>query len=502
MSPPPRVAVVGAGITGLAAAWSLRGAAARAGRPLAVDLVEAEPRCGGRISSERRDGFLLESGPDSFVARKPAALELARELGLGDRLVQPPPERDRVWILRGGRLLPVPPGSGVIPCRLAPVFASELLSWHGKLRLALDLVLPPRRRPRPGDESLADLLARRFGSEAVERLLGPLVAGIYATAPEALSVAATFPHFAEIERRRGSLIRGLRSTAAGAGAAGAAGGSLRLSLAGGVGELVTALHGALAAAGPVPVAVSLGRAVRNLRPPGEGGSWGVELAGGARLAADAVVLAVPAFGAADLVAPFAPRLAAVLRQLRYVSTAAVHLAYRAEDLPPLEGLGFVVPGSEGRRLTACTFASVKFPGRAPAGWTLLRAFLGGPGRGALLDRDDDDLVAVARGELEEILGVTAAPGFTAVHRQPRGIPRYEVGHRERVAAAEAALPAGLLLAGAGYRGLGVPDCISDGRRAAAAALTYLDALSGAQSSSPPAPTSKTSPRRRTAAPRA
>lgn len=495
MNPTTRVAVVGGGIAGLAAAWQLRRRGLAERREVEVRLVEGEGRLGGRIASERREGFLVEAGPDSFVVRKPAAVELAGEVGLGGRLVGTRPEHQRVWLLRRGRLVEVPPGMGIVPCRLAPVFASEILSWRGKLRLSLDLVLPRRRRG--GDESLGAFLRRRFGREAVEAFAGPLMAGIYSADPETLSLQATFPHFAAIERHRGSLIRGLRD----AGDAGSPT-SARVAPAGGMGELVDALAAALAEGGGEGGAVTLTRGrrvVRLERVPGGGGSasprsddapargagargghaccgspaahWRLVLDDGDAFCADAVILALPAFAAAALAAPFAPRLAAGLGAIDYVSTATVTLAYREADLPrPLDGYGFVVPAAERRRITAVTFSSAKFPDRAPAGGALLRVFLGGPLGAALLDRDDADLVAVAREELAAIWGLAASPRFAQLHRHPRATPRYDVGHRDRVAALHALLPPGLHLAGAAYHGLGIPDCITSGRQAANAAL--------------------------------
>jgi oxygen-dependent protoporphyrinogen oxidase len=473
------VTVIGGGIAGLAAAWELRRAAASRDLTLELDLLEAGPRLGGCIATERRDGFLIEVGPDSFVTRKPAAVELATAVGLGERLVPTRPEHERVWLLRRGRLVELPPGLGVVPCRLAPVFASSLLSWRGKLRLSLDLVLPRRRRT--GDESLAAFLARRFGREALQAYAGPLVAGIYSADPAVLSLEATFPHFAEIERRRGSLIRAFRAAdRRGRGDGGGSPTAARVAPAGGMEELVTALVTALGAgAGPGGARLATASPALALRPAerrggGRAPGWWVELAGGGRLAADAVVLALPAPAAAALVAPLAAAAGTALRAVRYASTATVTLAYREAALGrPLDGYGFVVPAAERRPVTACTFSSAKFPRRAPPGHALVRLFLGGPGRGDLLAHEDAELVALARQELASIWGPSAPPLFAVVHRHERGTPQLEVGHRERMAAVVAALPPGLLLAGAAYDGVGVPDSIASGRRAAARALAAV-----------------------------
>ena len=442
--PPARVAVVGGGIAGLAAAWRLRRCAAASGRALEVRLFEAAPRLGGKIATERRDGFLIEAGPDSFVTRKPEAVSLARELGLGGRLIETEAAHNRVWMVRHGRLTEIPPALGhVLPCRLAPIWASDLLTWRGKARLALDLVLP-RRRAR-GDESLGAFLRRRFGREMVERLAGPLLAGIYVADPESLSLAATFPQLAEIERRHGSVIRGMRAAGAHHAPAPAA---TRVSLAGGVGELVEALVAALGAeydpaATDTPVHLRTACRVEHLER-GTAGGWTLHLqdvslnrpAGigqvgevgevgtgnpgernpderdrradpgerdpgerdpgeaADRWSADAVILALPAGGAAALLRPHVPAAAAALAAVRYVSTATVTLGYRHADLPhPLDGFGFVVPAAERRRITACTWSSAKFRDRAAPGHALLRVFLGGPAAERRLESDDDALIA-------------------------------------------------------------------------------------------------------------
>ena len=494
--PPARVAVVGGGIAGLAAAWALRRRAVDEGRPLEVRLFEAAPRLGGKIASERRDGFLVEAGPDSFVTRKPEAVALARELGLGERLIETRAEHHRVWMVRGGRLTEIPPELGhVLPCRLAPIWGSDLLSWRGKLRLALDLVLPRRRAA--GDESLGAFLRRRFGDEMVERLAGPLLAGIYVADPESLSLAATFPQLAEIERRHGSVIRGLRAAGAHHAPAPAA---TRVSLAGGVGELVEALverlcevpdetTEAAGGAGAVRVHLHPGCRVLRLEPPSEpAAAWRLHfdrapvVSGGGPFAdgipafeADAVILAVPAGAAAGLLAPFAHAPATALAAIPYVSTATVTLGYRRADLSrPLDGFGFVVPAAEGRRITACTWSSAKFEGRAAPDHALLRAFLGGPRAEHQLADDDATLVRHAREELADLMDLDATPVLTTVHRHPRGTPQYEVGHADRIATAEQALPPGLHLAGSAFHGIGIPDCIKSGQRAAEQVFERLD----------------------------
>lgn len=473
MSELPHVVVVGGGITGLSAAYELQRAARATGRPARVTLVERDRRLGGKIWTEvvQVDGdFLVEAGPDAFLAQKPHALELARELGLADQLIATRPARHWAYVLVDGRPRPLPDGLRlIVPTKLGPFLRSPLLSPLGRLRMLLDLVIPPRRAP--GDESLASFVRRRFGAEALERLAEPLLSGIYSADPERQSLLATFPHFRALEERAGSVIRGARR---GAPAGGQGGATAFVTLRGGTGALVAALAAALGDA------MLLGRSVVAVHPSARGPAYRLELDDGRALAADAVLLTTPAAAAAGLVQPFAPDLAAELRQLRSVSTATVALGYRAADVPPrLDGYGVVVPRRERRAINACTLVSAKFAGRAPAGAALVRAFVGGARRPELLERDDAALVALVRADLADILGIRAAPRFVRVYRWPDAQPQYDVGHLNRVARIRALCPPGLHLAGCAYEGVGIPDCIRQGRAAARLALAGLVAPAAA-----------------------
>lgn len=417
-----RVVVVGGGIAGLACAYELSRGGAR------VTVVEREPRLGGVIRTERVGEFLVEGGPDSFLATKPWARELCEELGLGDRLI--PSRARRVYVLSGGALHPLPEGLFLmVPSKAWPFLTSPLLSWRGKLRMALDLVLP--RGPEVEDESLASFVRRRLGREALEKLAEPLMAGIYVASAEELSLRATFPRFAEMEREHRSLIRALRRAPPS--------GNLSpfLSLRGGIGELVEKLVARMEGVNFVT-----GREVAALEP-----SWRVRLAGGGEIEADAAVLAVPAYEAA--------RLWPGVPEVKYVSTAVVSLAYASGELP--EGSGFVVPRGEGRRILACTWSSRKFEGRAPEGRLLVRCFVKGEGEGA---------EEAAREEMREILGLREEPVFARSWVWVRRNPVYEVGHERRVREFEARLPRGLYVAGSGFHGVGIPDGVRDGRETA------------------------------------
>ena len=455
-----RVAVVGGGVAGLAAALRL----VEAGRGIEVLLLEAKDRLGGTIASEGTDGFLIEVGADAFFTEKPWAQALCERAGLGDRLIGTRPGDRRTYVVHGGRLVAVPEGFVLLaPTDPWTVAASPLFSWPGKLRMLLDLVLP--RRSADADESVAAFVRRRLGREAFERVAEPLLGGIYTGDAERLSLRATMPRFVEVERRHRSLILGLRATArthdAGARY------SLFMTHVEGMGGLVRDLARRL----PEGV-VRLGAAVEGLARDGD--TW--RLAAGGGFTADAVVVAVPAYAAARLLEGLDSKLAGALAAIEYASSATVTLGYRSTELPRgLPGFGFVVPAVERRPILACSYPSRKFAGRAPDGHDLVRAFVGGALRADLLELDDERLTALVEAELAHLLGVTARPRLVRVHRHARAMPQYHVGHEERVAAIEAraAAIAGLALAGAAYRGVGVPDCVRSGEAAADAVLARL-----------------------------
>jgi oxygen-dependent protoporphyrinogen oxidase len=463
-----RVAVVGGGISGLAAAHRLverRGDAA-----VDVVLLEASERLGGTIETEHRDGFTIEHGPDSILTEKPWAVELCRRIGMADELVGTREGERRTLVVHRGRLVPLPEGFLLLaPTNPWAVAASPLFSWHGKLRMLLDLVLP--RRVDASDESLADFVRRRLGREVLERVAQPLVGGIYTADAERLSLAATMPRFQELERRHRSLILGLRAQAPARGGAGARYG-LFVAPAAGMGALVTALarrlpEGTVRLRTPV---VALTR---------EGDAWRLRV-GAETVVADAVILAAPAHTVATLLTPIDLLLGRALAAIEYASSVTVTLAYRTADAPRLEGFGFVVPAVEGRTLIACTYASRKYPGRAPDGHELVRAFLGGATAAEAVGWPEERLVATVRAELEALLDLRARPLLTRVDRHPRSMPQYAVGHLERVEAIERrvrALPA-LALAGAAYRGVGIPDCVRGGEAAADAVLGVLASRPG------------------------
>lgn len=461
---PMKLIVVGGGLSGLAAAHRAVELAGERGRPLELTVLEGAERLGGTIQTERRDGFLVECGPDSFLTEKPWALALCRRLGLEDRLVGTDERFRRVFVVFRGRLHPLPDGFQLLaPTRLGPLLGSRLFSWPGKLRMAADLVLPRGGEP---DESLGAFVRRRLGREALERVAQPLVGGIYTADPDELSLGATMPRFLEMERRERSVILALwraarRAPARDAGTSGARW-SLFVTFADGMEELIRALATRLP-----PGAVRLKeRAAAVAR---EDGAWRVTTTAGAVFTGDALILSPEAHQAARLLRYVEPGVGHLLDGIPYASSATVTLAYRRADVGhSLDGFGFVVPQVERRPVFAATFSSVKYPGRAPDGHALLRVFVGGALNASAVEADDATLVETARAQLGELLAVRGTPLFTRVARYPRAMPQYHVGHAARVEAIERAvgrLP-GLRLAGGAYHGVGIADCVRSGEAAA------------------------------------
>jgi oxygen-dependent protoporphyrinogen oxidase len=463
-----RLAVIGGGIAGLAAAHRAVELARERGRVLELTLFEAGDRLGGTIQTDRYEGFLVECGPDSFLSEKPWALALCKRLGIEDRLVRTDDRFRRTYVAFRGRLHPLPDGFQLLaPTRLGPFVRSGLFSWPGKLRMAMDLFLPRGGDP---DESLGGFVRRRLGSEALERVAQPLVAGIYTADPDVLSLAATMPRFLELERRERSLILGLwrgsrRAPAEAAGASGARW-SLFVTFDEGMEEFTRALGDRLP-----PESIRLKARVADVTREGPG--WRLGLVDGPAATADAVIIATESHQAGRMLRYTDPGLAHLLDGIPYASSATVTLGWRRSDIPhPLDGFGFVVPQIERRPIIACTFSSVKYPGRAPEGFALLRVFMGGALNEAVLQGDDETLTRVARAELGELLGVTAPPLFSRVSRFPKAMPQYHVGHLARVDAIEGCLRAhpGLELVGGAYRGVGISDCVRSGEEAVARLL--------------------------------
>lgn len=457
------VLVVGGGITGLTAAYAL----GQAGIP--TMLLEATGRLGGKVQTECVDGFLVESGPDSFISTRPAALDLCRELGLGDALIAPSEPRI-VYVRTRGAFVPLPAAMGlVLPTRLRPFLTTPLFSPSEKLRIGLDLMLP-RARQEP-DVAVGALLRRRLGGALVERLAGPLLGGVYGTSIDELSLDAVVPQLRAAEREHRSLLLASLASRRAPRIAGGPTASPFVTLADGMGQLVETLAAAVRAA--PGASLRTGTAVTGLER--DGGRLSVTLERGERLRPEAVVLATPAPVTADLLTGVAPAGATHLRTIPYGSAGVVSLGFRTDQLPaPLVGHGFLVARGEPLAIAACTWSSHKWADRAPEGTVLVRAFIGA-GEARLLAGSDAEVTAAARRDLGATMGLRGEPALVRVARWPGAMPRYTVGHLERVAAAVGALAASpdIVLAGAAFRGVGLPDCIAGGRDAARRALEVI-----------------------------
>lgn len=454
-----RIAIVGGGISGLAAAFQLE--QQRSAHPLEYTLYESSPRLGGVLRTENVDGCVVEAGPDSFITEKPWASDLCRLIGLGDQLIGSNDSHRKTYILVRGRLIPIPDGlMFMVPTRILPTGFSPLFSPRTKFRMARELFHPPR--PADADESVASLVERHYGAEMVDRLADPLLSGIYGGDAASLSVRAVLPRFAEMERAHGSLGRAMfaarkkmsrlesRPDA-----------PLFTSLSNGMGQLVETLVPKLNQS-----SVLINTSVDSIQA--EDGCWKIN-AGSKSDRFDAVILAVPAIAAARVLSTCNAELSAELAAIRYSSSITIGLGYDREvrqSLPP--GFGFLVPPGEGKRLLAATFVHNKFCHRAPEDRALLRCFFAGSTAENIWQLSDDALIAIVRNELQQILGLRAMPLFARVYRWKSAMAQYGVGHLDRLDRIERLcrqLP-GLSLAGNAYRGIGIPDCVRSGRDAA------------------------------------
>ena len=463
---PRRIAIIGGGITGLSAALRLSDLARETDVAIDVTLLENSARLGGLLRTERIGEYLVEHAADMWITNKPEGVRLCERLGLAERLIPTDAKFRRSFVLRNGTPHSVPEGFQLmVPEQVWPMLRSPLLSLRGKLRMLAECLIPARSDG--ADESLADFVRRRFGKEAFERLVQPLVGGIYTADPERLSLKATLPRFIEMERTHGSLIRAAfaerrNRKSKDAGTSGARYG-LFVSLPNGIQELMAALIEQVCKI----AAIRLQTAVQSVRRS-EQGQFEVTSSTG-RETFDAVILAVPAFVAARLLGDDQAALAEELKQIEYASTVVVASGHKlAEITHPLNAFGLVVPHIEGRKILAVSFTSRKFSGRAPDGHVLLRTFVGGALQPELNDLDDRGILEIVRHELGEILGVRWNPDFAVVLRHARAMPQYHVGHLDVVARIEAASAAcrGLALGGNYLRGVGIPDSIASGESAA------------------------------------
>lgn len=489
-----RVVVIGGGITGLAAAHRILERSHDQGERVELTLLEAGDRLGGIVHTRHRDGFLVEGGPDSFISEKPAALALVHRLGLESNLIETNQNNRRSFVVRRGRLMPVPEGFQLMaPANFWPFVRSDIFSWPGKSRMALDLLLPRRNTNGATDESLADFVRRRLGREALERMAQPMIGGIYTADPEKLSLRATMPRFLEMERKHRSLILALgkhsrsqtrSESKENSESTSGARYSLFLSFDRGMqmltdklAERISHLHSLITAESSSASPFRMNTGVESVAyvPVAAGPtnleqhSWKITTSRGETLAADALCLSVPAYVSGALLRDVDKDLASQLREISYASSATLNLAYKRADIPHrLDGFGFVVPFIENRSIIACTFSSVKFARRAPEGSVLLRVFVGGALQPEVFELSEAELLKRVRGDLRELLGIEALPLFSELQRWDRSMPQYHVGHLDRVKRINDhvdSLP-GLTLAGNAFSGTGLPDCIRSGELAA------------------------------------
>ncbi|MFC0212621.1 protoporphyrinogen oxidase [Paenibacillus chartarius] len=469
-----RVLIVGGGITGLSAAHYVRKEADKLGLNCRIVLTEGSDKLGGKIHTMYRDRFVIEKGPDSFLARKQPIIDLTKELGLEGELTGTNPNAKKTYILRRGRLHRLPQGLVLgIPTEVKPFIKTGLISPAGKARAALDLMLP--RRSSNEDESLGDFLERRLGREVLDRIAEPLLAGIYAGDTHALSLRATFPQFHEIEKKHRSLILGMiagKSTPApapGKQLPNAGKGTVFYTYKRGLQTLVAALTDELRQAG---VELRTAAMVESLHKTEDDGGYEVRVSvrGAAPVTEtyDSVILTTPGYATAELLSGLPA--AAHLRDMAYISVANIILGFKAKEIKfQMDGTGFVIPRTEGTTITACTWTSIKWLHTAPEDSVVLRCYVGRSGEEGWRTLSDEELVMRVRADLQNILGITAVPEFTEVTRLLRSMPQYPVGHLEAIAELERQLDTylpGVYATGAAFRGVGLPDCVGQAKETA------------------------------------
>jgi len=464
-----KIVIIGGGISGLTTAWMLRFKAEAAGKELHITLLEKETRVGGKLWSIREEGYICEWGPNGFLDSKPQTLELCSAIGVEGHLHRSNDNARKRFIYSGGELHQLPDG--------APAFLkSRLISWPGKLRLALEPTPFIASAPAGVDETLAAFGRRRLGGEALDKLIAPMVSGIFAGDPETMSLVSCFPRIAELEREYGGLIRAMimlakkkkRDQAAGKVVSSAAGpGGVLTSFREGIQYLSDAL------------ATSLGEIVRpgvtvTSVMKGESVPYRVTCSDGGEYEADGVILASPAFAAAEMLARLDGGIAGILQQIPYASMTVICFGYGREQIRrSLDGFGYLIPKKEGRNTLGTLWDSSMFENRAPEGKVLLRSMMGGACFPEYVNLSDDEVVARVREDLAVTMEIDAAPEFVRVFRHPQAIPQYTVGHGARLQALEDLLRnhPGLILTGNSYRGIGLNDCVAAAERAAYEALT-------------------------------
>ncbi len=475
-----RIVIIGGGIAGLSAAYSLR-EHQKPGEEFEVILLEKNPNAGGNIKTEKINGFIIEGGPDCFLSEKPWAMELCKRLGLGDRLLPTNEANRKTFVLSGGKLHELPEGVILmIPTKIMPLAFSSLITLRGKIRMALEICIPGRKDR--GDETLGDFVRRRLGQEALDKIAEPLVAGVHAGDPETMSIRSSFPKFVQLEEDYGSLIRGMlkrmaamkKSKASSPGPANGPKVTMFMTLKEGLSEMIDTLTSSLLKFKNTSMRTN--ETVTGVLSKNDG--YEINITGGGQIKADAVIIAAPAYAASSLLSGLDAELSQKLLSIPYVSTATVSIAFKRPDVRhPMNGFGFVVPKTEKRRIMAATWTSVKFKYRAPEDYVLIRCFVGGSKNSELIKLSDEEITAVVREELKYIMGIDAEPVLARVYRWKNSMPQYTVGHEERVNWIEerASRHHGLYLTGSAYHGIGISDNIRQGEIVAKKALHHLGA---------------------------
>ncbi|MCK8489842.1 protoporphyrinogen oxidase [Paenibacillus sp. MBLB2552] len=456
-----QVVIIGGGLTGLSAAFYVRKFYSERGLIPQITVLEKGNTLGGKIETLEKDNFVIEKGPDSFLARKTAMTDLAKELGLEDELVSMNPDAKKTYIVSGGKLHPMPSGLVLgIPTELGPFLRSGLVSWSGKARAMLDLVMPPRHSEE--DESLGMFIERRLGSEVLQNVTEPLLAGIYAGDTYKLSLQSTFPQFGEVERAYGSLIKGMMTGKKPVETHTGTKRSAFLTFRKGLQTLVNGLVASLS-----DVDCRLETEAVEIRRTGPE-TYEVVLASGEVLAADDVIVTVPAFAAAELLRPHVDVTA--LDAINYVSVANVVMAFDRKDVTGLfDGSGFLVPRKEGLNITACTWTGIKWLHTSPDDKMLLRCYVGRSGDEEKPFLPEEELTELVLGDLKRLMNITARPLFTEITRLPKSMPQYPVGHLQQVAELSRQLQEsmpGVYATGAAFYGVGLPDCIKQAKELA------------------------------------
>ncbi len=459
-----KIAIIGGGISALACAVSLKE------KGFDFKVFEKENSPGGKLLTEKIGGLTLEGGPDSYLPEKIWSVQLINKVGLASEMLCSNDEHKGTFIYSRGHLHPLPEGVMLmVPTMIMPLVRSGLISWPGKFRMGLELFVPPRKDHK--DESLAEFVTRRLGKECLEKIAEPLVAGIHTSNPDNMSVRAIFPRFIDMEQKSGSLIKGMIDAMRKMPHRNPSAPKMTyfMSLKEGMGELV---RGCLSFIGEDRVIT--GTAVVAVGK--QAGAYRVTFGDGSTEDFDAVVLSTPSHVTKDILNDLDQELCRLLAAIEWSSSATVSLAFHKEDIKrPLPGFGFIVPRVENRRINACTWTSIKWSYRAPADILLIRSFVGGGHHEELVSLNDQELLGAVREELGDIVDITAEPGFYKVYRWFKGMPKYTVGHLERMSAVDDKLRAhrGLLLIGCSYRGIGIGDCAKSGFDAAATIETMV-----------------------------